>query len=358
MAIRDEKGRVQPMINVPINRDYVRSGVSLFGKLTGRGTTGSLPAELLGRDVAYHLCSLIQPERLLGYYVVTSLERTAKDKLDGSVLDFRSQTNNQAHVVLTHVLRNYGALWGGVLAPDLIEKLQPGEGALYVMPSGAGDVEAKSLVELAKRGGAASIFFSTGGTKKQETALSELFGVKYAPLAAGAQGGMVLPGGKPQPLAVSADNPPQYVAARPGKDEIQGTGGLAGRALLREVETGAGRAIFSALNCELNWGWNHDLARQLAKAVNWASGNPVTLPDGVGGYAFEAKGMTFLVLEDMKSSGGLAEIHVKLPAGTYRAADLFSGQPVPVEPCASGVVVRPTLLPNGGNLIVVRRVEQ
>ena len=94
----------------------------------------------------------------------------------------------------------------------------------------------------------------------------------------------------------------------------------------------------------------------MAKAVNWASGNPVTLPDGVGGYAFEAKGMTFLVLEDIKYSGGPAEIHVKLPAGNYRAADLFSGQPVKVESRDDGVILHPTLLPNGGNLIVVRKI--
>ena len=245
MAIRDDAGRIQPMINVPINRDYVQ-GVPLFGKITGRGTTGSLLPELLGRDVSYHLCSVIQPERLLGYYVVTTLERTAKDTLDGSVLDFRSQTNSQSHVVLTHVLRNYAALWGGVLAPDHVDKLQPGEGALYMMPSGAGDTEAKSLVDLVRRRGAASIFFSTGSTKKHETALSDLFGVKYAPLALNVKGGMVFPPDKTErPLALSADNPPQYVATQPGKDDIQGTGGLSGRALLRGVEAGAGRAIFA-----------------------------------------------------------------------------------------------------------------
>ena len=61
------------------------------------------------------------------------------------------------------------------------------------------------------------------------------------------------------------------------------------------------------MNANLSWGWDHDLARKLAQAVNWAAGNPVTLPDGVGGYAFEAKGMTFLVLEDLKYTGGAGE---------------------------------------------------
>jgi hypothetical protein len=230
------------------------------------------------------------------------------------------------------------------------------------MPGGVAQAEATSLVDLVRRGGAASIFFTTGGTKKHETALSELFGVKYAPLEAKVQGSMVLPGESERPLPPgAADNPPQYVATGPGKDEIRGAGALSGRALLREVVAGAGRAVFSALNCELNWGWDHDLARKLAQAVNWAAGNPVTLPEGVGGYAFEAKGMTFLVLEDLKYSGGPAEIHVNLPPGNYRAADLFSGLPVKVESRGSGrwcgIVLRATLPPNGGSLVVIRKVD-
>ncbi|MCX7011056.1 MAG: hypothetical protein NTW86_00565 [Candidatus Sumerlaeota bacterium] len=359
MAIRDDAGRIQPLVNVPINEDYLpeRSRIPLFAGAKFKGGKGSLPAELLGRDVTYHVCSLIQPERLLGYYVVTTLERVAEDKLDGMVVNLGARTDQQPIMALTHMLRNYGALWGGVIAPDRTDKLQPGEGALYLMPSGAGDAEAQSLVDLVRRGGCASIFFSTGGTKTHETALSDLFGVKYSPLPADVQGGMVLPDKTERPLPQSADNLPQYVATRPGKDEIQGSGGLSGRTLLRDVEAGKGRAIFSSLNCDSNWGWDHDLARQLAKAVNWAAGNPVTLPEGVGGYAFEAKGMTFLALEDLKYTGGPAAIHVKLPAGKYLAADLFSGLPVKVEPREDGVMLYPTLPPNGGSVIVARKIE-
>ena len=84
------------------------------------------------------------------------------------------------------------------------------------------------------------------------------------------------------------------------------------------------------MNANLSWGWDHDVARKLAQAVNWAAGNPVTLPDGVGGYAFEAKGMTFLVLEDLKYTGGEASVHVKMPtAGTWPPT--FSAEP----PCPS-----------------------
>ncbi|MGB2820687.1 MAG: hypothetical protein WBF17_06870, partial [Phycisphaerae bacterium] len=357
MAIRDDAGRIQPMINVPINDAVLpkRGRVPLFAGPKFKGGRGSLPAELLGRDETYHFCAMIQPERLLGYYFVTTLERVARDKLDGKVLDFRSKSDSQSVVVLSHMLRNYGALWGGVIAPDRVDKLLPGEGAVYLMPSGAGDAEARSLVDLVRRGGCASIFFSTGGTKTEETALSDLFGVKYAPLAADVQGGMVLaPEKTERPFPLSTCSLPQYVAARPGKDDIQGSGGLSGRALLRSVEAGKGRAVFSALNCNLNWGWDHDLARELAKAVNWAAGNPVTLPDGVGGYAFEAKGMTFLVLQDLKYTGGEVSVHVKMPKGKHVAADVFSGTSVPITLVDDGLNLHVVLPPNGSSLIVLR----
>jgi hypothetical protein len=163
-----------------------------------------------------------------------------------------------------------------------------------------------------------------------------------------------------QPYLASVYGEPQYVSTGqiPATNLVEGEGSLSGRVLLRSVEAGKGRAVFSSMNANLSWGWDHELARKLAQAVNWAAGNPVTLPDGVGGCAFEAKDMTFLVLEDLKYTGGPAEIHVKLPAGNYRAADVFSGMPVSVESSADGVMLRPTLLPNGGSLVVVKKIQQ
>jgi hypothetical protein len=68
--------------------------------------------------------------------------------------------------------------------------------------------------------------------------------------------------------------------------------------------------------------------------------------------------MTFLVLEDIKYTGGPTAIHVKLPAGNYLAAELFSGLPVKVESRGDGVTLYPTLPPNGGSIVVVRKIEQ
>ena len=357
--IRDDEGRIQPCVNLPPWFYGVRP-IPLF-TIVRKGAAFCFPADAMARDVACHVNVLIQPERVLGAYVMPSLERAAKNKLEGTTTDPGQSTGErQPEMVLACVLRNYGAIWDGMIASDRVDRLQPGEGAIYLMPSGAGDSEAKPMVDFVRNGGHVSLVFSTGGTKKEETALSELFQVKYAPPGTNPPRTMRLqPIGPEEPYLAPLYGEPQYVSTGQSgaTDLIQAEGGLTGRVLLRTVEAGKGRAVFSSMNAGLSWGWDHDVARKLAQAVNWAAGNPVTLPDGVGGYAFEAKGMTFLVLEDLKYTGGPAEIHLKLPEGKYQAADLLSGQPVSVESSAEGVIVRPTLLPNGGSMVVVRKME-
>ena len=83
MAIRDDQGRIQPTINMPPWFFGVR-GYPLFTTAAGGFC---LPADALARDVTSHLNHLIQPERVLGSYVVPSLERAAKDKLDGTTVN-------------------------------------------------------------------------------------------------------------------------------------------------------------------------------------------------------------------------------------------------------------------------------
>lgn len=359
MAIRDDQGRIQPTINTPPWFFGVRP-IPLF--TIARNGGFCRPADALARDVTSHLNHLIQPERVLGSYVMPSLERAAKDKLDGTTTHFGTFVSEaQPEVVLTHVLRNYGALWGGMIAPDRVNNLQPGEGAIYIMPSGAGDAEAKPMADFVRKGGNVSVFFSTGGTKTQETALSELFGVKYAPVDNDVQGTMRLgPNSPEQPYLAAVYGQPQYVSTGQGRatDFIEAKGALAGRVLLRGAEAGEGRAVFSPLNGNLNWGWDHDLARKIAQAVNWAAGNPVTLPDGVGGYAFEAKGMTFLVLQDLKYTGGDVSVYVKMPQGKYVAADVFSGTSVPITRVKDGLNLHVVLPPNGSSLVVLRKESQ
>jgi hypothetical protein len=359
MAIRDDQGRIQPTINTPPWFFGVRP-IPLF--TIDRNGGFCLPADALARDVTSHLNHLIQPERVLGSYVMPSLERAAKDKVDGTTIDFGTFVSEaQPEVVLTHVLRNYGALWGGTIAPDRVNRLQPGEGALYIMPSGVGDAEAKPMADFVRNGGHVSVFFSAGGTKTQETALSTLFGVKYAPVDKDVQGTMRLGPNLPeQPYLAAVYGQPQYVSTGQSRatDFVEAKGALTGRVLLRGVEAGEGRAVFSPLNANLNWGWDHDLARRLAQAVNWAAGNPVTLPDGVGGCAFEAKDMTFLVLQDLKYTGGEVSVHVKMPKGKYVAADVFSGTSVSITQVEDGLNLHVVLPPNGSSLVVLRKESE
>ena len=173
--------------------------------------------------------------------MVPSLERAAKDKLDGTTVDHGAfDAAVQPEVVLAHVLRNYGALWGGMVAPDRMDKLQPGEGAIYLMPSGAGDAEARPMADFVRKGGHVSVFFSTGGTKTQETALSKLFGVKYAAVGGNPPRTMRLGPNRPeQPYLAPLYGEPQYVSTghdprvrgAPGHRLHRGHGALAGRVL-------------------------------------------------------------------------------------------------------------------------------
>ena len=358
MGVKEDDGELHPLANLPLHERLDWGPIPMFSRQNG--DSASIPADMLTRETTYHLHHLIQPERLLGAYVVPSLERAVADKLDGSTVDFGLwKPDTQPIVGLTHVLRNYGALWGGYVAPDRLNLLKPGEGAIYVMPSGAGDAEAKPIADLVRNGGYAAVFFSTGGTKTKETALSDLFGVacKPQPTDRVAESDVILPGGERRPYLPDVFGVPQFVAAKPGKDVLTASGSMSDRVLLREVESGKGRAIFSPMNAKVSWGWDHRIARELARAVNWAAGNPVTLPEGVGGYAFEAKGMTFIVLQDLKCTGGEVRIGVNLPKGRYAAADVFAGTPVPIAAERGGLALRPTLPPNGGALIAIRRVE-
>ena len=83
MAVRDDQGRIQPM-----RQPAAVGSAAASDPLSPSSASGlRLPADALARDVTCRLDHLIQPERVLGAYVVPSLERAAKDKLDGATVD-------------------------------------------------------------------------------------------------------------------------------------------------------------------------------------------------------------------------------------------------------------------------------
>ena len=125
MAIRDDQGRIQPTINMtPMFR-----GVRPNPMFAAKGRRSAC------RPMRWHATSpvasthLIQPERVLGSYVVPSLERAANDKLDGTTIIFGIEyCDKQPEMVLAHVLRNYGGLWGGMIASDRRGQASGGRG--------------------------------------------------------------------------------------------------------------------------------------------------------------------------------------------------------------------------------------
>jgi hypothetical protein len=69
--------------------------------------------------------------------------------------------------------------------------------------------------------------------------------------------------------------------------------------------------------------------------------------------------MTFLVLQDLKYTGGPATITLRLPRGDYSAVDLYTGAAVPVARADAGTVrLTPLLSSNGSTLLAARRIEK
>jgi len=354
MGIRHDDGSMSSLFNAPIGRG---GAVPLFARR--REGPKVIPAEMIARDIEFHFHGLIGPQKAFGAHVVTPLERVGRDLLDGKAVDLGLGFMYDVRPTqdLCSMLRNYGVAWSAYVSQDGLGQLGNGDNLLYMMPSAAGSAEAATLVSAIRRGAGAAIFFTTGGTKRQETPLSDLLGVRYQ--APGSElGSVVAPDGPPRPYP-SEYGPLQFVSTGAVKavDWLRGIGTLRDRVLLRGIEAGKGRALFCPMNAGTKWGLDHDMARQLTRAVNWATNNPISLPEGVNGYGFQAEGMTFLVLEDIKYTGGPASVRVRLPAGRYCAADLYTGAAVPVTPEAGEFVLWPTLPPNGALLVVIQLVN-
>jgi hypothetical protein len=60
----------------------------------------------------------------------------------------------------------------------------------------------------------------------------------------------------------------------------------------------------------------------------------------------------------LKYTGGPAAIRFKTPPGSYAVADLFSGRPVKCEATDDGIMLHPTLLPNGGSIVVIKALNK
>jgi hypothetical protein len=69
---------------------------------------------------------------------------------------------------------------------------------------------------------------------------------------------------------------------------------------------------------------------ELAAAVNAAGGNPLLFPEGtsIEGYGFEARGMRFVIAEEMGNKKETGEIRVRVGGGQWKVIDLLVGREV------------------------------
>ncbi len=97
------------------------------------------------------------------------------------------------------------------------------------------------------------------------------------------------------------------------------------------------------------------LVADFAQQLNSATGNPVMFPSGtsIGGYAFEAKEMKFIVGEEMAGRKEYGEIKVKVHSGGWTVIDLIGARQLECRREGEYVVFLASLDPNSATLYCV-----
>jgi hypothetical protein len=93
---------------------------------------------------------------------------------------------------------------------------------------------------------------------------------------------------------------------------------------IRQPKTGGHTAFYAPGNTEAD----EETLQLFARAINWFMGNPPVFPEGVAGCGSRARGMTYIIAEELRYQSRTAEIAVKLPAGNWRAFDLNENRPL------------------------------
>jgi hypothetical protein len=101
------------------------------------------------------------------------------------------------------------------------------------------------------------------------------------------------------------------------------------------------------------------LVALFASQLNEASENPIIFPSGtsVEGYAFEAKGMKFVVAEEMGGKKESGEIKVKVADGQWTVIDLIAAERLESNRDGDYIVFTASLEPNSATLYCVSRRE-
>ncbi len=98
---------------------------------------------------------------------------------------------------------------------------------------------------------------------------------------------------------------------------------------------------------------DHALARTFARAVNWALGDPVTFEEGTCGYAFAAKGMAFIVVEELTGKGRVVDVGLRTTDdGSYNCVDLNSNKSLSCRHDGDNLWIKVPLRPSGATLVV------
>lgn len=94
------------------------------------------------------------------------------------------------------------------------------------------------------------------------------------------------------------------------------------------------------------------LLADFAARLNAASGNPIVFPPktSIEGYAFEARGMKFVIAEEMAGRNQHGNIKVKVGPGRWKVIDIIAAKAVPSKKEGEYLVFEASLDPNSATL--------
>jgi hypothetical protein len=306
---------------------------------------------------AYALMEAIGPEAPLGGCWLTG---TARYEPGGYDAEFSLGDG----AILFSLLRDNGVSIPAVCGLGNAGNLQDVDGAILVPPAFVGDRNVEALRRLLRDGKGLALVQTTGRGLHAESPLDGDFGLRHLGSKEGQYQVLDHPLGEADQgvrgstrSAYGADRAQAVVrltAPKQGRGEDDEP-----RVAISARPVGSGRAAFwsgGALKGPFaaGSGVDHTLARTFARAVNWALKEPVVFEAGSAGYAFTARGLTFIVVEELTGRGRVVRVGLRSDGGGHpRCVDLNGNTRLMCRHDGEYVWIDVPLRPSGAALVAV-----